>query len=120
MGDHAELLDRLLAEPDQGVVEEDRLDRPDALPLDLDRLLGREARTRALGLREHGRESLRTEVALVEELLGRLNDGGDDPGSAHDATGRANGATAHAPCDLPDLERELGRACERVASLVHR
>ena len=42
------------------------------------------------------------------------------PGSADDATRGADGAVADACRDLADLERELGRARERVAALVHR
>src|SRR6185503_19224919 len=34
-----DLADRLVREADQGLVEEDRLDRPDPLPVDLDPLL---------------------------------------------------------------------------------
>ena len=72
--------DRLLAEAEQRVVEEDRLDRPDPLPLDLDRLLRGEALARCLRVGEHRRELRRVEVALVEQLLGGLDDRGDDPG----------------------------------------
>ena len=60
------------------------------------------------------------EVALIEQLLGGLDDRGHDPGLADDASGRAHGATAGASGDLANLERELRRAGERVAALVHR
>src|SRR5262245_55974576 len=112
--------DRLLGEPDERLVEEDRLDRPDALPLDVDRLLGREPLARGPSLREHRREPLRAQVALVEELLGRLDDRGHDARPAADATRGAHRAAARAARDLADLEGELGRACERVAPFVHR
>ena len=74
-----DLADRLVGELDQRVVEQDRLDVPDPLPLDLDVLLAREPLGRFLGHREHPRELRGVEVALVEQLLGRLDDGGDDP-----------------------------------------
>ena len=60
------------------------------------------------------------EVALVEELLGGLDDGGDDPGPADDAARRADRAVPDLGGDLAQLERELRRAGERVAALVHR
>ena len=66
------------------------------------------------------RELVRVEVALVEQLLGRLDDRGDDPRLADDAAGRAHRAAADLRRDRPDLERELRRAGERVAPLVHR
>src|SRR5207344_866047 len=65
-----DLAHRLLAEPEQRLVEEDGLDRPDLLPLHLDRLLRREALARLLRLREERSELRSVEMALVEELLG--------------------------------------------------
>ena len=73
------LADRLVAEAEQRLVEQDRLDRPDLLPRDLDPLLAGEALARRLRLGEHRREPVRVEVALVEELLGGLDHGRDDP-----------------------------------------
>ena len=69
---------------------------------------------------EHPRELRRVEVALVEQLLGGLDDRGDDPRLADDAARRAHRAVADLGGDLADLERELRRAGERVAALVHR
>src|SRR6188508_2603912 len=43
VGRAGDLADRLVGEADQRLVEEDRLDLPDSLVLDLDRLLLREA-----------------------------------------------------------------------------
>ena len=65
-------------------------------------------------------ELRRVEVALVEQLLGRLDDRCDDPGLRDDAAGSADGAAADLRGDRPDLERELRRTGERVAPLVHR
>ena len=114
------LLDRLLGKADQRVVEEDRLDRPDALPGDVDRLLGGEALARRLRLAEHRRKPLCAQVALIEKLLRGLDDRGHDARLADDSARGADGASAGAPCDFTDLERELRRAGERVAALVHR
>src|SRR5262245_4751296 len=61
-----DLCDRLLAETDQRLVEEDRLDRPDPLPLDVDVLLRRETLAGCTGFREHRCKPLRAQVALVE------------------------------------------------------
>ncbi len=120
MRDRAHLLNRLLAEPDERVVEEDRLDRPDPLPLDLDRLLRREALARRLRLGKHRREALRAQVALIEELLRGLDHRGHDSGLADDAARGAHRAASGASRDLTDLERELRGSCERVAAPVHR
>ena len=89
-----DLADRLVGEADQRVVEEDRLDAPDPLPRHLDVLLGREALRRLLRRREHRGERVRVEVALVEELLGGLDDRGDDPGPADDAARGADRSAA--------------------------
>ena len=62
----------------------------------------------------------RVEMALIEELLGRLHDGCHDSRLADDAAGRADGAAARSARDVADLERELRCARERVAALVHR
>ena len=66
------------------------------------------------------RERVSVEVPLVEQLLGRLDDGGDDPGLRHDAARGADRAPTDLRGDRADLERELRRAGERVAALVHR
>ena len=79
-----------------------------------------EALGRLLRLREHRRELAGVEVALVEELLGGLDDRGDDPRPADDAAARADRAVAGLGCDPADVERELRGAGERVAPLVHR
>jgi hypothetical protein len=111
---------RLVRELDQPVVERDRLDVPDALPGDLDVLLPREPLARLPRELEQAPELGGLEVTLVEQLLGRLDDGGDDARPAHDAAGRAHRALADLGRDRPDLERELRGAGERVAALVHR
>ena len=67
-----------------------------------------------------GRELLGVEVALVEELLRGLDDRRDDARPADDAAGRADRSAAGARGDVADRERELRRARERVAPLVHR
>ena len=54
----------------------------------------REALARLLRLREHRRELRRVEVALVEQLLGGLDDRRHDPRPADDAARRADGAVA--------------------------
>ena len=59
-------------------------------------------------------------MALVEQALGGLDDGGDDARLRDDAAHRADGAAADALRDLADLELELRGAGERVAALVHR
>ena len=109
-----------VAEAEQRLVEEDRLDRPDPLPLDVDRLLGGEPLAGGLRLDQHRRELLRVEMALVEELLCRLDDGRHDPRLADDSAGRADRSVARPARDVADLERELRRARERVAAPVHR
>ena len=60
------------------------------------------------------------EVALVEQLLRRLDDRRDDARPADDAARRAHRAVPHLARDVADRERELGRAGERVAPRVHR
>ena len=56
----------VVAEVDQGRVEEDRLDAPDPLPADLDVLLGGEPFARLLRLPEELRQAGCVEMALVE------------------------------------------------------
>ena len=65
---------RLVGQLDQSLVEEDRLDRPDPLPGDVDSLLLGELVGELLGPGKHRREVPRDEVTLVEKLLGRLDD----------------------------------------------
>ena len=101
-------------------VEEDRLDAPDLLPLDLDVFLGGEALAGLPGLAEHRSELGRVQVPLVEENGAGLDDRGDDPGPRHAAPHRADGAFARPLGDLADLQRELRRPGESVAALVHR
>src|SRR5204863_7504066 len=115
-----DLADRLVGKLDQGLVEEDRLDVPETLPLDFDVLLSREALRRLLRKREEAGELPGVEVPLVEQLLGGLDDGGDDAGPADDVSRRADGAVTDVARDRADLERELRRAGERIAPLVHR
>ena len=114
------LADRLVAEADQRLVEEDRLDRPDPLELDLDPLLVREARSPASPASSIDASFVGVEVPLVEQLLRRLDDRGHDPRPADHAARGADRAVAGLPRDLAEVERELRRACERVAALVHR
>ena len=59
-------------------------------------------------------------MPLVEQLLGRLDDRGDDARLADDAARRAHRAVPHLGGDRAQLELELRRAGERVAALVHR
>ena len=112
--------DRLVGQPDQRLVEEDRLDLPEPLPRDLDPLLGREAVGGGLRGGEHAGERVGVEVPLVEQLLGRLDDRGDDAGSADDVARGADRAAACRERDRTDLERELRGAGQRVPPLVHR
>ena len=72
-----------------------------------------------LRLVEHRRERSRVEVALVEQALGGLDDGGHDPRLRHDPAHRADRALARTLRDLADLELELRGAGERVAASVH-
>ena len=60
------------------------------------------------------------EVALVEQLLGRLDHRRDDAGLADDAARRANRSATGPLGDVAQLERELRRAGERVVPRVHR
>ena len=115
-----DLADRLVRELDQPVVEQDRLDRPDPLPLELQPLLLGKAVRGCLRVAQHLRERRRVEIALVEEAFRRLDDRGDDARLRHDAAHRADRALAGSPRDLADLELELGGARERVAALRHR
>ena len=69
---------------------------------------------------EHPRERSRVEMTLVEQLLGRLDHRGDDSRLRDDAARGADGAAADLARDVTDRQRELRRACERVAPLVHR
>ena len=55
------------------------------LPRDVDVLFVRESLARLLRERQHARELLRIEMPLVEQLLRRLDDGGDDARLADDA-----------------------------------
>ena len=87
---------------------------------DVDLLLLGEAARELLRSREHRGELAGVEVPLVEQLLCRLDDGGDDPRPADDAARRAHGAVARLAGDVADRERELRGARERVAALVHR
>ena len=82
-------------------------------------LLGGESPARVLRVGEHGGELAGVQMALVEELLGGLDDRRHDSRAAHDAAGRADRAVAGAGRDVADLERELRRPGERVAPLVH-
>ena len=65
-------------------------------------------------------QARRVEMALVEELLRRLDDRRDDARPADDPAGGADGPAPDGGRDLADLQRELGGAGERVAALVHR
>src|SRR5258706_6739231 len=114
------LPDRFFGKLDQSLVEEDRLDTPDALPLDLDVLVACVLLRRALRFLEHAGELSGVEMALVEEAFRGLDDRRDDAGLRDDAAHRADRAL---PCpfrDLTDLELESRGARERVAPLVHR
>ncbi len=59
-------------------------------------------------------------MAQVEQLLGGLDDRGDDPRLADDAAARQHRAAADPLRDLAQLEGELRRPRERVAALIHR
>ena len=120
VGRARDLDDRFLREPDQGLVEQDRLDSPDALPCDLDLLLRGEPAGRILGLGEHRREPVGVEVPLVEQLLRSLHHRGDDPRPTDDVAAGTDRTAAGLGSDAPDVERQPGRACEGVAPLVHR
>ena len=112
--------DRLVGELDQPLVEEDRLDVPDPLPLDLDVLfLGKPPRG-CLRVAQHLRQLDGVEMPLVEQALGGLDDRGDDAWFRHHAAHRADGALSDPLGDLTDLQLEPGRTGERVATLVHR
>ena len=114
------LEDRLVAELDQLRVEEDRLDRPDpSKETSIDSSAAKRSE-RLLRVREHRRQRVRVEVALVEQLLGGLHDRSDDAGLADDAARRADRAAARALGDMAKLERELRGARERVTPRVHR
>src|SRR5215218_2214732 len=115
-----DLRDGLVGEPDQRLVERDRLDFPDPLPLDVDPFLLREPLRRLLRQREHPRELRRIEVTLVEQLLRGLDDRRHDPGPRHHAAGGTDRAVADLARDVADVERELRGAGERVAAPVHR
>ncbi len=108
-----------LAEAEERLVEEDRLDRPDLLPLDLDPLLLCESGARLLGEREHRGELRSVQVPLVEELLGGLDDRGDDARLADDAAGGANGAVSRSLGDAADLQSELRCSRERITPRFH-
>ena len=74
-----DLADRLVGELDQRVVEEDRLDLPDLLPArPRCSPRRRSASDASFASSSIARELRRVEVALVEQLLGRLDDRGDD------------------------------------------
>ena len=116
MGDARYLATRLVAEVDEHGIEQDRLDLPDPLPDDVDPLLLREALARLLRCRSSSARLSASRWRMVEELLGRLDDGRDDARLADDAARRADGAVPDARGDVADLERELRRAGERVAA----
>ncbi len=111
--------DRRFGEFDQRVVEEDRLDAPDPLPLDLDVLVPRVLLRRTLRLVEHAGQLRRIEMTLVEQTFRRLDNRCDDAGLGDDAAHRADGALPRTLRDLADLELESRRARECVAALVH-
>ena len=77
-------------------------------------------REAASALLEHLGELRRVEVTLIEETLGSLDDGRDDPRLRHDPAHRAHRPLPGPLGDLADREFELGCARERVAPLVHR
>src|SRR4029450_12299212 len=115
-----DLLDRLVRELDQPVVEEDRLDVPDALELDVDPLLLCESPAALARVREQRREARRVQMALVEKLLRRLDDRSDDAWGTDDTTRGADGGVSGWRRDLAELQRELGGSGERVPTLIHR
>src|SRR2546422_7968977 len=96
--------DRFVRECNQSVVEEDRLDVPDPLPLDADVLVACVLLRRTLRLVEHGCELRRIEMPLIEEALCRLDDRSDHAWLRHDSAHRADGAVAGPLRDLPNLE----------------
>ena len=110
------LLHRLVGEVDE--LEQDRLDLPDPLPLDLEPLLLREALARLARQAVQLCELVHVEMAHVEQLLRRLDDRGDDTGLGDDAARHLPVADLRG--DLHQLERELGGAGERIAALIHR
>ena len=114
------LSDRLVGEFDEALIEQDRLDVPDPVPLDLDLLLAREVLGRPLRLLEHGRQLGRVEMTLVEEAFSRLDDRRDDARLRDDTAHRADRALPGALGDLPDLELESRGTGEGIATLVHR
>ena len=113
------LSDRLVRKTDQGLVEQDRLDAPDRVPLDVDPFIGGEAHRGILRGGEHAGKRRFVQMALVEELLGRLDDRGDDSRLADDVARGTDRAAPRLASDRADLQREPGRPCERVAALVH-
>src|SRR4029450_8804911 len=70
VGRAGDFLDRLVGELDQLVVEQDRLDVPNPLPVDVDIALCGEAGSGLPRGLEHRGELLGLEVALVEQALG--------------------------------------------------
>ena len=69
-----DLADRLRGEVDEPLVERDRVDLPDLLPLDLDALLGGDPVRGGLDVGEHVAQLLGLERALVERDLAVLVD----------------------------------------------
>ena len=91
-----------------------------SVPLDLDALLGGEALARLLRLGEHRASVPASRWRWSSSCSAVSTTDVTMPGLADDAARRADGAAARAPRDVADLERELRRAGERVAALVHR
>ena len=115
------LADRLVAEVDQLGVEEDRLDLPDLVQRRPRSSPPAAKRSRArLGVGEHRGERPGVEVTLVEHLLRRLDDRRDDARLADDAARPCRRRRRRSLGDVPNLERELGGAGERIAPRVHR
>src|SRR3954462_14867007 len=94
---------RLVGELQQPLVERDRLDRPDLLPLDLDALLVGEPPGCGLGVAQHPAQPRRVEVTLVEQALGGLDDRRDDARLRDDASHRADRSAPDPLRDLADL-----------------
>ena len=59
-------------------------------------------------------------MTLVEQALRRFDDRRDDPRLRHDAADRAHRTATRPLRDLADLQLQPSRACERIATLVHR
>ena len=103
------------------LVEEDRLDRPDPLPRHLDVLLAREPLARLLArATAAARASSAFRWRWSSSCSAVSTTDVTMPGLHTTPPRRAHRALAHLRRDRPDLERELRRAGERVAPLVHR